>query len=136
MQASATFVDKYVLIGVTGEINLSGLTSTYVKWSNRIDIPGVPTLNRDDFHIEYMMVPMHSGDVSKCSFGHVPVTILSKGKLSRPAPTPLLLIGYGSYGVSLPMSYRPELMVLLEKGEIHSFVGRRVFCKERVIFVI
>jgi protease II len=29
---------------------------------------------------------------------------------------PVLMIGYGSYGVSLPMHYRPEVSVLLREG--------------------
>ena len=49
---------------------------------------------------------------SDCSSAHV------SAEIERPetVPGPLVLIGYGSYGVSIPVGFDPQIIALLERG--------------------
>lgn len=88
--------------------------SSVINWSNRIEIPGSPQWQADLYQTEHSLVPIFSDDDLSTKEGAIPLTIISRK--GRTNAVPLLLIGYGSYGVSVPMSFRPELTVLLEKG--------------------
>jgi oligopeptidase B len=48
----------------------------------------------------------------------VPLSIVYKKSLRRDGPQPTLLYGYGSYGISMPVSFRSTRLALLDRGVI------------------
>jgi oligopeptidase B len=46
----------------------------------------------------------------------VPISIVHRRDLPRDSTTPLLLYGYGSYGVSIPVSFNSNRLSLLDRG--------------------
>eukprot|EP00624_Nannochloropsis_granulata_P004669 evm.model.NODE_33510_length_18588_cov_30.463848.4 len=53
----------------------------------------------------------------------IPLTLAHKRDLLRPAP--VLLLAYGAYGVSLDLSFRPEILPLLDRGWVIAYAHVR-----------
>jgi oligopeptidase B len=64
-----------------------------------------------DYQIERVMAPARDGV-------KVPLSIVYKKSLRRDGPQPTLLYGYGSYGISMPVSFRSTRLALLDRGVI------------------
>jgi prolyl oligopeptidase len=48
----------------------------------------------------------------------IPLTIIHKQGLQRDGNNPTLLTGYGSYGISIPTFFRPEMLAWYERGGV------------------
>jgi len=57
----------------------------------------------------------------------IPLSVVYRRDTPRDASTPLLLYGYGSYGISVPVSFSSNRLSLLDRGVIYAIahVARR-----------
>lgn len=55
----------------------------------------------------------------------VPISLVYKKSLKKNGPQPTLLYGYGSYGVSMPLSFRSSRLALLDRGVIFAIAHIR-----------
>lgn len=55
----------------------------------------------------------------------IPVSIVYRRDLDRSKPQPLLLYGYGSYGISVPISFSSSRVSLLDRGVIYAIAHIR-----------
>ncbi len=55
----------------------------------------------------------------------VPVAIVYRKDLRRAASNPGLVVGYGAYGDSFPLSYRPQAFSLIDRGFIYAIAHVR-----------
>jgi oligopeptidase B len=55
----------------------------------------------------------------------VPISLVYKKSLKRSGPQPTLLYGYGSYGISMPLSFRSSRLALLDRGVIFAIAHIR-----------
>ena len=56
---------------------------------------------------------------------HVPISIVHHRDLLRDSSSPLLLYGYGSYGISIPVSFNSNRLSLLDRGVIFAIAHIR-----------
>ena len=77
--------------------------------------PSVPPL---DLQVTEVEVPSHDGV-------KVPMTVLHKKGLVLNGSNPVLVHGYGSYGLSLSAYYSPDNAVWLERGGVLAFTNPR-----------
>jgi oligopeptidase B len=47
---------------------------------------------------------------------HIPISLVSRKECPRNGPAPLLLYGYGSYGISMPINFNSNRFSLLDRG--------------------
>lgn len=71
-----------------------------------------------DMQVTDVEVPSHDGV-------RVPLTVLHRKGLALNGSNPVLLIGYGSYGMSVSAYFSPETQVWLERGGVLAFVNPR-----------
>lgn len=50
----------------------------------------------------------------------IPVSIVHRRGLDRSGPQPMVLYGYGAYGSSVPVTFSPERLPLLDRGVIYA----------------
>lgn len=55
----------------------------------------------------------------------IPVTLLRRDDLKRDGHAPLLLYGYGSYGITIPASFRTSILSLVDRGFIYAIAHIR-----------
>jgi oligopeptidase B len=55
----------------------------------------------------------------------IPISLVYKKSTSKDGTHPLLLYGYGSYGSSLPISFTPQRLSLLDRGVIYAMAHIR-----------
>jgi oligopeptidase B len=55
----------------------------------------------------------------------VPISLVYRKDLRRPGGNPLLLYGYGSYGASMPVTFTPARVSLLDRGVIYAMAHIR-----------
>jgi oligopeptidase B len=67
--------------------------------------------NPTDYVVERHMATSHDGT-------HVPISLIYKKGIHMPAP--LVLYGYGSYGYSMPVSFRESRFSLIDRGVIYA----------------
>jgi prolyl oligopeptidase len=77
-----------------------------------------PVLPALDLQVTEIEVPSHDGV-------KVPMTVLHKKGLSLDGSHPVLLHGYGSYGLSMTAYYSPDHLVWLERGGVLAFTNPR-----------
>lgn len=65
--------------------------------------------NPDDYETLRLFAPARDGE-------SIPVTMLRRKDAPRSPDTPLLLYGYGSYGLSMPASFSPSRFSLVNRG--------------------
>ena len=71
-----------------------------------------------DYVVERIMVPSWDG-------AEVPVTILRHANTKVDGSAPLLLYGYGSYGVTIPADFRTSRLSLVDRGFIYAIAHIR-----------
>jgi oligopeptidase B len=69
--------------------------------------------NGEDYAVERIMVPSWDG-------AEVPVTILRRASTPVDGSAPLLLYGYGSYGMTIPASFSTTRLSLVDRGFIYA----------------
>jgi oligopeptidase B len=74
--------------------------------------------NPADYVTTRIMAPSHDG-------AQVPVSILHRRDLKRDGRAPLLLYGYGSYGVAMPASFSANRLSLVDRGFVYAIAHIR-----------
>jgi oligopeptidase B len=69
--------------------------------------------NPADYVTTRIMAPSHDG-------ADVPVSILHRKDLRRDGSAPLLLYGYGSYGMAMPASFSANRLSLVDRGFVYA----------------
>ncbi len=71
-----------------------------------------------DYVTTRIMAPSHGGAL-------VPVSILHRRDLARDGNAPLLLYGYGSYGMAMPASFSANRLSLVDRGFVYAIAHIR-----------
>jgi oligopeptidase B len=71
-----------------------------------------------DYVTTRIMAPAHDG-------AEVPVSILHRRDLKRDGNAPLLLYGYGSYGMAMPASFSANRLSLVDRGFVYAIAHIR-----------
>ena len=74
--------------------------------------------NPADYVTTRIMAPSHDG-------ADVPVSILHRKELRRDGSAPLLLYGYGSYGMAMPASFSANRLSLVDRGFVYAIAHIR-----------
>lgn len=74
--------------------------------------------NPEDYIAERVMAPAHDGEM-------IPVTILRRKDTPVDGSAPLLLYGYGSYGITIPADFRTSRLSLVDRGFIYAIAHIR-----------
>jgi oligopeptidase B len=74
--------------------------------------------NPADYVTTRIMAPSHDG-------ADVPVSILHRKDLRRDGSAPLLLYGYGSYGMAMPASFSANRLSLVDRGFVYAIAHIR-----------
>jgi oligopeptidase B len=74
--------------------------------------------NPADYVTTRIMAPSHDGAL-------VPVSILHRRDLTRDGTAPLLLYGYGSYGMAMPASFSANRLSLVDRGFVYAIAHIR-----------
>jgi oligopeptidase B len=74
--------------------------------------------NPDDYVTTRVMASSHDG-------AEVPVSILHRRDLRRDGSAPLLLYGYGSYGMAMPASFSANRLSLVDRGFVYAIAHVR-----------
>jgi oligopeptidase B len=74
--------------------------------------------NAEDYVVERLMVPAWDGE-------EIPVTILRRADTPVDGTAPLLLYGYGSYGITIPASFSTSRLSLVDRGFIYAIAHIR-----------
>lgn len=74
--------------------------------------------NAEDYVVERLMVPAWDGE-------EIPVTILRRADTPVDGSAPLLLYGYGSYGITIPASFSTSRLSLVDRGFIYAIAHIR-----------
>jgi len=74
--------------------------------------------NADDYVVERLMVPAWDGE-------GIPVTILRRADTAVDGSAPLLLYGYGSYGITIPASFSTSRLSLVDRGFVYAIAHVR-----------
>ena len=69
--------------------------------------------NPDDYVVRRIMAPSHDGEM-------IPVTILYHRDTPMDGSAPLMLYGYGSYGITIPASFRVTPLSLVDRGMVYA----------------
>jgi len=71
-----------------------------------------------DYHCERIHITARDGE-------QVPVTLLYKSGLTKDGSAPLLLYGYGSYGITIPAGFRTSILSLVDRGFVYAIAHIR-----------
>ncbi|MEP3891163.1 MAG: S9 family peptidase [Hellea sp.] len=71
-----------------------------------------------DYKCERILVTARDG-------AEVPVTLLYKSGLTKDGSAPLLLYGYGSYGITIPAGFRTSILSLVDRGFVYAIAHIR-----------
>ncbi len=74
--------------------------------------------NPDDYVVERIMAPAWDGE-------EIPVTVLRRADTPVDGSAPLLLYGYGSYGMTIPASFSTSRLSLIDRGFIYAIAHIR-----------
>ena len=81
-----------------------------------LEVPSGHTI--DDYRVERVMIPARDGET-------VPVTIFYHKTTARDGSAPMLLYGYGSYGITITPDFRTTPIALVNRGMIYATVHPR-----------
>ena len=71
-----------------------------------------------DYSCERIQITARDGET-------VPVTLLYKSSLEKDSSAPLLLYGYGSYGITIPAGFRTSTLSLVDRGFVYAIAHIR-----------
>lgn len=74
--------------------------------------------NVDEYKTERLMVKSHDGAL-------VPVSMVMRADIKLNGSNPVLLYGYGSYGISIPASFNTNCLSLVDRGFIYAIAHIR-----------
>jgi oligopeptidase B len=79
------------------------------KLLKQTEVPG--GFSRDDYRVDRVWATADDGV-------KVPVSVIYHRSVKRDSTAPLYLYGYGSYGISLPLSFSSNRLALLDRGVV------------------
>ena len=71
-----------------------------------------------EYKTERLMVPSHDGAL-------VPVSLVMRADVKLDGSNPVLLYGYGSYGISIPASFNTNCLSLVDRGFVYAIAHIR-----------
>ena len=74
--------------------------------------------NPDDYRVERISITARDGE-------KIPVTILARHDVKIDGSNPLLLYGYGSYGITIPAAFRTNILSLVDRGMVYAIAHIR-----------
>ena len=74
--------------------------------------------NREDYVTRRMMAESHDGEM-------VPVSLVYRKETKLDGTAPLLLYGYGAYGVSIPSGFSTSILSLVDRGFVYAIAHIR-----------
>lgn len=74
--------------------------------------------NADDYVTRRLMAPAPDGEL-------VPISLVHRKDLKLDGSAPCLLYGYGSYGISIPASFRTNILSLVDRGFVYAIAHIR-----------
>ncbi len=74
--------------------------------------------NPADYVVDRVMAPAQDGEL-------VPITLLRRADTPIDGSAPLLLYGYGSYGITIPADFRTGRLSLVDRGFVYAIVHPR-----------
>ena len=74
--------------------------------------------NPEDYVVERVMAPAADGE-------EIPVTLLRRKDTPVDGTAPLLLYGYGSYGITIPADFRTSRLSLVDRGFVYAIAHIR-----------
>jgi oligopeptidase B len=74
--------------------------------------------NPKDYITRRVMAPAHDGEL-------IPVTLLYRASTKIDGAAPLLLYGYGSYGISIPAAFSTNRLSLVDRGFVYAIAHIR-----------
>ena len=74
--------------------------------------------NQEDYITERLMAPSRDGNL-------IPVSLVYKNGLEKNGDNPLLLYGYGSYGLSRSVSFQSDRLSILDRGFVYALAHIR-----------
>ena len=74
--------------------------------------------NPEDYRVERISIKARDGET-------IPVTILARKDVKIDGSNPLLLYGYGSYGITIPAAFRTNILSLVDRGMVYAIAHIR-----------
>ena len=74
--------------------------------------------NPGDYKTERIEIKARDGE-------HIPVTLIMKHGFKQDGQAPCLLYGYGSYGITIPASFRSNILSLVDRGFVYAIAHIR-----------
>ena len=74
--------------------------------------------NPGDYKTERIEIEARDGQ-------HIPVTLIMKSGFKQDGKAPCLLYGYGSYGITIPASFRSNILSLVDRGFVYAIAHIR-----------
>lgn len=71
-----------------------------------------------EYHTERISITARDGE-------NIPVTLIMRADFKMNADAPCLLYGYGSYGITIPASFRTSLLSLVDRGFVYAIAHIR-----------
>jgi len=72
----------------------------------------------EDYRVERISIEARDGE-------RIPVTLLARKDVKIDGSNPLLLYGYGSYGITIPAAFRTNILSLVDRGMIYAIAHIR-----------
>jgi len=72
----------------------------------------------DDYRVERITITARDGEA-------IPVTLLARKDVKIDGSNPLLLYGYGSYGITIPAAFRTHILSLVDRGMVYAIAHIR-----------
>ncbi len=96
------------------------LYDTVTKKLSVLKVQEIPSgFNKEDYQVERIWA-------SSIDQVAIPISLVyHKGLFKKDGSNPLYLYGYGSYGISVPASFRPQIFSLLDQGFIYAIAHIR-----------
>lgn len=95
------------------DCDMNTLTSTLVK---QTEVPG--GFDRDNYVSERVFARVTDGT-------KIPISVVCRKGVKRDGSAPMLLYAYGSYGVSIPPTFSPSRLTLLDRGVVYAIAHVR-----------
>ena len=123
---AASYGQNYVFETATLRYNYQSLTSPpavydYDMTSRRavlVKETAVPAFDRSNYASERVFATAADGT-------RIPISVVYRNGMKRDGTSPLLLYGYGSYGISVPPTFSSARLPLLDRGVVYAIAHIR-----------
>lgn len=84
----------------------------------KVRVPKLPNLDPKNYRVERIEAPTRDGL-------SVLMTLAYRPEWLRRGPAPTLVYGYGAYGLTVPIEFKPQIIALLDRGFVYAIVHVR-----------